>query len=118
MLLGGASAIAAIAAGFMLEKLFFEQWPWWVWAAIAILAGLIALFVSSLLPKLAQRQLDLPAEFEFRLQRTKAILSFLDGNMMWFYMILVIGVPSIIRACDNTSPPEQITVQESQIDEE
>ena len=62
MLVGGSAAIAAIAVGFTLEKLFFEQWPWWAWAAIAIFSGLVALLVSRLIPQLEHRQADLPAE--------------------------------------------------------
>ena len=86
MLVAGTSALAVIAVGFALEKLFFEQWPWWAWATIALFAGLIALLVSNLLPNLEDRQADLPVQAEIRLQRIKLILSFLDRNM--FFSIL------------------------------
>ena len=37
LVLGAFSGGAGIGVGFMLEKLFLEEWPWWGWGIVAVL---------------------------------------------------------------------------------
>ena len=39
-------ALTVLAGGFMLEKLFLEEWPWWLWGIIAILTASGAVWAS------------------------------------------------------------------------
>ena len=39
-------ALAVLAAGFMLETLFLQEWPWWAWGILSILAVAVAVWAS------------------------------------------------------------------------
>ena len=57
--ISGTFALAAIGGGFMLEKLFLEEWPWWAWGIVAIAAialGILASWMQS--RQLAKRTLE------------------------------------------------------------
>ena len=39
-------ALTFLAAGFMLENLFLQEWPWWAWGILSILAVTVAVWAS------------------------------------------------------------------------
>ena len=45
-MLSACSAIAGISVGFMIEKLFLEEWPWWAFGIMAIVFTLFAVFAN------------------------------------------------------------------------
>ena len=51
MIFSGASAVAVITVGFMLERLFLMAWPWWAWGIIALLAIGVAIFANRMQAK-------------------------------------------------------------------
>lgn len=103
VVISAASALAALLAGFMLEKLFLEEWPWWVFGILAACSALVAVWASYMHSRQIRKELDLTPEAairseEFRLARRKQLFEFLNKNLHWYFWVLVFGAAAIIGA--------------------
>ena len=59
LFLGGCSGGTAIVGGFMLERLFFEEWEWWMWGIAMIPFVLGVLWSGWKISRMDERQRDL-----------------------------------------------------------
>lgn len=84
-------ALAASSLGIVFEKLFANEWPWWVLLTIAIPIFLgISMVASRYSGKRKQQRVpDIhPDEQDFRLKRMQALLGFMERNAIWIYVTL------------------------------
>ena len=101
MAIGLGAGCVSISAGFMVEKLFLEEWPWWAWGLMT-LPGLALIAWGAWRQASLEREIDeakeLPAEageggvpslYAYRLKRHRQTIEFLSKNMSWIYILVM-----------------------------
>ena len=97
----------AVAAGLVVVMFEFQEWPMWIWMLSIFGALVIALWAGwvdkrgqkadgptrEIVPQLSDRPYDPEAE------RRRQWFNFIDRNMMWFYLIIVLAIVPLIREC-------------------
>lgn len=81
----------------MAQKLFFAEWPWWLWGMLALASACVGLWMSWMRARQVSAEEMLTEETivsieEQKTKRHKALLDFLSRNMSWFYLIVAFGM--------------------------
>ena len=102
VLYSAAVSLATISGSFALENYFFNDLPGSTWIAITLLCVFVALSVSHAqirkvtgLENISEETL-LQLE-EIRARRFAAVVTLVDKNMIWFYLVIVMGFIYVLQ---------------------
>lgn len=95
-------ALATISGSFALEKYFFNDLPGSTWAVVSILCIFIALSISHAHMRKIKRLESISEETliqleEIRTRRFSSLMDLVDKNMIWFYLVIVMGFIYVLQ---------------------